>query len=324
MMTSGGALNTRQTYYPYGAERVHDGSAFPTGMDYTFTGQKNDATTGLMYYGARYYDTTLGRFTQADTIVPNPFNPQALNRYAYTLNNPVRYTDPTGHVSCGDEDPECGGGGGGPGGGDPNPDDGNENTGDNNKIGDPQLPVDTGANQGGCTWHCHHDDDTNGGKKLLIGANAGTGGGAGRAYAMPPTSKPDRGVEYEGGSSSGGFRGFLCGLFGLFCESAESAASEVAGGESAQVPTSSVRPSWIKDGNTVASWAKQLEGAYKQTQTVPDSQTVDELVQSARDYGVNIRLDAGHTDPNPWTMPHLNVGDQGYHVVVPPDYVLPP
>ena len=34
---------------------------------------------------------------QADTIVPNPANPQSLNRFSYVLNNPVRYTDPTGH-----------------------------------------------------------------------------------------------------------------------------------------------------------------------------------------------------------------------------------
>lgn len=86
---------------------MHDGSALPT--DYTFTGQKNDATTGLMFYSARYYDTTLARFTQPDTIVPSPFNPQSLNRYAYTLNNPVRYSDPTGHM----EEEEDGGGGDG-------------------------------------------------------------------------------------------------------------------------------------------------------------------------------------------------------------------
>ncbi len=107
-MTSGGALNTRQTYYPYGAKRVADGSPLPTQMDYTFTGQKSDDSTGLMFYNARYYDTTLGRFTQADTIVPGAFNPQTLNRYAYALNNPVRYTDPTGHMVK-DED-DAGGG----------------------------------------------------------------------------------------------------------------------------------------------------------------------------------------------------------------------
>jgi len=37
------------------------------------------------------------RFVQADTIVPQPGNPQSLNRYAYTLNNPLKYTDPSGH-----------------------------------------------------------------------------------------------------------------------------------------------------------------------------------------------------------------------------------
>ncbi|MBI5650568.1 MAG: N-acetylmuramoyl-L-alanine amidase [Chloroflexi bacterium] len=50
-----------------------------------------------MFYNARYYDSTIGRFTQADTIVPNLYNPQSLNRYAYVRNNPVKYTDPTGH-----------------------------------------------------------------------------------------------------------------------------------------------------------------------------------------------------------------------------------
>jgi hypothetical protein len=34
-----------------------------------------------------------------DTIVPDPANPQSFNRYTYTLNNPLRYTDPSGH-SC--------------------------------------------------------------------------------------------------------------------------------------------------------------------------------------------------------------------------------
>jgi hypothetical protein len=39
----------------------------------------------------------LGRFLQPDPIVPEPGNPQALNRYAYVYNNPLRYTDPSGH-----------------------------------------------------------------------------------------------------------------------------------------------------------------------------------------------------------------------------------
>ncbi len=48
---------------------------------------------------ARRYDPVLGRFIQPDTIVPDPGDPQSLNRYSYVNNNPVRYTDPSGHFS---------------------------------------------------------------------------------------------------------------------------------------------------------------------------------------------------------------------------------
>jgi len=41
----------------------------------------------------------LGRFLQPDPLVPEPGNPQALNRYAYVYNNPLRYTDPDGHIA---------------------------------------------------------------------------------------------------------------------------------------------------------------------------------------------------------------------------------
>ncbi len=56
--------------------------------------------------GARWYDPLVGRFVQPDTITPNPYNPQSLNRFSYGLNNPVKYTDPTGHIACEDEDIE--------------------------------------------------------------------------------------------------------------------------------------------------------------------------------------------------------------------------
>jgi hypothetical protein len=53
----------------------------------------------LYDYRARFYDPTLGRFLQPDPLVPEPGNPQALNRYAYVYNNPLRYTDPSGHFA---------------------------------------------------------------------------------------------------------------------------------------------------------------------------------------------------------------------------------
>ncbi len=56
-----------------------------------------DASDGLMYYGARYYEGYLNRWTQPDSIIPDWYNPQSLNRYSYGLNNPVKYRDPSGH-----------------------------------------------------------------------------------------------------------------------------------------------------------------------------------------------------------------------------------
>jgi len=67
---------------------------------YQYTGQFSyEAEFGLYFYNARWYDSQLGRFAQADTIVPGVWNSQSWDRYAYTLNNPLRYTDPTGHWS---------------------------------------------------------------------------------------------------------------------------------------------------------------------------------------------------------------------------------
>ncbi len=73
------------------------GSSSGTDVAYKYTGKERDDSTGLYFYEARYYDAMLGRFISADTIVPDLNNPQALNRYTYTLNNPLRFTDPTGH-----------------------------------------------------------------------------------------------------------------------------------------------------------------------------------------------------------------------------------
>jgi hypothetical protein len=59
----------------------------------------------LYWYNSRWYDPLIGRFIQADTLVPQPGNPQSLNRYAYVLNNPLRYVDSNGH--CGPLTPVC-------------------------------------------------------------------------------------------------------------------------------------------------------------------------------------------------------------------------
>jgi RHS repeat-associated protein len=89
---SNGALVNTILYAPYGSTRSGD---VPT--DRKLTGQRLDGT-GLYYYGARYYDPTIGRFISADNVLPNYANPQALNRYTYVLNNPLKYFDPSGSI----------------------------------------------------------------------------------------------------------------------------------------------------------------------------------------------------------------------------------
>ncbi|MBB6402496.1 RHS repeat-associated protein, partial [Methanococcus maripaludis] len=91
LVNENGSEVERSEYFPYG--QVQSGGS----EKYGFTGQENDANTELMYYGARYYSPEYRIFIQPDTMLPSLYNPQALNRYSYTLNNPVKYTDPSGH-----------------------------------------------------------------------------------------------------------------------------------------------------------------------------------------------------------------------------------
>lgn len=97
-----GATVGEARYYPYGETRLTTGSMY---TDQLFTGQREMAGLGIYHYGARFYSPKLGRFLSADSIVPNAANPQDFNRYSYVRNNPMRYTDPSGHVCTDPEDP---------------------------------------------------------------------------------------------------------------------------------------------------------------------------------------------------------------------------
>jgi RHS repeat-associated protein len=90
----------------WGETRYSSGT-LPT--DYTYTGQyshtddpsmNSGQAFGLMYYNARWYDPVLGRFAQADTLVPGAGIPLAWDRYAYAMNSPISNVDPSGHRSC--------------------------------------------------------------------------------------------------------------------------------------------------------------------------------------------------------------------------------
>ncbi|MCB8953074.1 MAG: RHS repeat-associated core domain-containing protein [Ardenticatenales bacterium] len=98
---SGGMVGgSRARYLPFGSYRTAPTHLQPAGLPYTdrgFTGQKHNDDVGLIYYNARYYLPGIGRFVSADTFVPDATNPQSHNRFSYTYNNPIKYTDPSGH-----------------------------------------------------------------------------------------------------------------------------------------------------------------------------------------------------------------------------------
>lgn len=81
-------------YLPYGEFSTKEGV---NATNYYFTGKELDDETGLIYFGARYYDPQLGRFITADPTIQFPYNLQSLNRYSYCLGNPLRYIDPSGY-----------------------------------------------------------------------------------------------------------------------------------------------------------------------------------------------------------------------------------
>ncbi len=91
----------RQYHKPYGEIAWQTTPTSGSLTSIGFTGQRLDTDTGLMYYGARFYDPVLGYFVSADTVGVDKGASQSRNRYAYVLNNPLNTIDPTGH------DPQC-------------------------------------------------------------------------------------------------------------------------------------------------------------------------------------------------------------------------
>ena len=83
-----------------------------------FTGQIHDQESGNDYFNARYYSNSTGRFLSPDPsggYYADLTNPQSFNLYSYALNNPLKFTDPTGlycawEDGTSDDDPSDGGG----------------------------------------------------------------------------------------------------------------------------------------------------------------------------------------------------------------------
>jgi RHS repeat-associated protein len=77
-------------YTPFGKAHSKEGAE-----SYLFSG-KEESSSGLYYYGARYYDPDVGRFITRDPVKGTIKTPQSFNQYAYCLNNPLTYVDPWG------------------------------------------------------------------------------------------------------------------------------------------------------------------------------------------------------------------------------------
>jgi len=75
------------TYQPFGETSTEEGSEH-----YLFNGKEQDST-GLYYYGARYYDSDVGRFITRDSIKGKCIRPQTFDLYTYCLNNPLGFVD---------------------------------------------------------------------------------------------------------------------------------------------------------------------------------------------------------------------------------------
>jgi RHS repeat-associated protein len=89
-----GSVVQRYDYRPFG-EKEKSSATFANSIDYA--GARTDDEIGLVYMNGRYYDPWLAKFISADPVIPDAANPQAGNRYAYAYNNPLSFTDPTGH-----------------------------------------------------------------------------------------------------------------------------------------------------------------------------------------------------------------------------------
>ena len=105
-----GAITQTCLSLPFGDALNCSGGIDPS--EHHFTGKERDTESGLDYFGARHYASTMGRFLSPDSGadstlgVPVPFadleNPQSLNLYSYVHNNPVSKTDLDGHATWGD------------------------------------------------------------------------------------------------------------------------------------------------------------------------------------------------------------------------------
>jgi RHS repeat-associated protein len=111
VMDSAANVLVRESFSPFGARRGSNWQSIPSQADYTaiqsttrqgFTGHEMLDSVGLVHMNGRVYDPTLGRFLSADSMIQSLGASQSINPYSYAWNDPLRYTDPSGHSLLGD------------------------------------------------------------------------------------------------------------------------------------------------------------------------------------------------------------------------------
>ncbi len=99
LTNASGATQISYTLDPWGHIRNQVGTSVNRMI---FTGQEHDGNTGLIYFGARYYDPDTARFISQDTYLGEPGTPPSLHRYLYAYSNPTVYVDLEGYASTED------------------------------------------------------------------------------------------------------------------------------------------------------------------------------------------------------------------------------
>ncbi|MDD7718565.1 MAG: RHS repeat-associated core domain-containing protein [Eubacteriaceae bacterium] len=95
MVKSDGTLSAAYSYTDFGEPAELTGSGFNNEICYT--GAMYDQSSGLYYMNARYYNPSDGRFISQDTYRGELDELEQWHLYAYCANNPINYTDPSGH-----------------------------------------------------------------------------------------------------------------------------------------------------------------------------------------------------------------------------------
>jgi RHS repeat-associated protein len=97
-----GVVLERMVFDPWGRRvrgtGVVDPGLNPAHGDRGFTGHEHLDEQGLVHMNGRIYNPLLGRFLSPDPYIQDPNDLQNFNRYSYVLNNPLKYTDPSGEL----------------------------------------------------------------------------------------------------------------------------------------------------------------------------------------------------------------------------------